>query len=158
MGLLASCASYKADLMLQPFNKDGKFDSAQVVKQLPPPPKEYRVQPGDFLLFRIFTNNGESILDPNGELRFGAPAGQGSVAQPATVGGGGASSGPAGGGGAAAAGGGGGVGADNTSSFEVMPDGQVRLPLVGFVPVAGLTLLRIDSLLERKFSAYYKEE
>lgn len=139
--------------MLRPVDKGGKLDSAQVVKQLPMPAKEYRVQPGDFLLFRIFTNNGESILDPNGELRFGAPAGKGTVSQTAPTTSATSGTRPATGGGNA----GGGNNVDNSSTFEVLPDGQVRLPMVGFVPVQGLRLLQIDSLLERKFSAFYKE-
>lgn len=141
--------------MLRPVDKENEFDAAQVVEQLPAPAKQYQVQPGDFLLFRIFTNNGESILDPNGELRFGTPAGQGAVTAAAPGGGGGRT------GGGPRTGGGGGTGSvgttDNTSQFEVLPDGQVRLPMVGFVPVGGLRLLQIDSLLERKFSVFYKE-
>lgn len=134
--------------MLAPVDKNNDFDQAQVVDQLPPPAKQYQVQPGDFLLFRIFTNNGESILDPNGELRFGTPAGKGSVGLTLPAAAAGSASAPV-----ASA------GATNNegSSFEVLPDGQVRLPMVGFVPVAGLRLLQIDSLLEKRFSAFYKD-
>ncbi len=153
LALLASCASYRADLLLRPVDAKNKLDSAQVVRQLPLPPKNYLVQPGDFLLFRIFTNNGESILDPNGELRFGNPAGKGTVTQSTSASSGGGTR-PAT---SSTTTSNSGTSVDNASSFEVMPDGQVRLPMVGFVPVAGLRLLQIDSLLERKFSAFYKE-
>lgn len=148
--------------MLEPVDKDRKFDASQVVEQLPPLSREYRVQPGDFLEFRIFTNNGESILDPNGELRFGSPGagGQGGTATPTmSRGAGGAGGAAAGAGGAAGAGRAASQGAasNNSSQFEVLPNGQVRLPMVGSVPVVGLRLPQIDSVLERKFSVFYKE-
>lgn len=150
---LSSCATYKANLMFQPLNEKGEIDESQLSQQMSLVSKQYQIQPGDYLSVRVFTNNGESILDPNGEVRFGGPGGlgglnpgtgasAGSVGSTAT----GATAGPAPGG-----------DADNLPSFLVQADGRVRLPMVEMVPVAGRTLLQVDSLLESLYSKYYKE-
>ena len=49
------------------------------------------------------------------------------------------------------------AGANSPSTFEVLSDGRIRLPLVGSVQVTGLRLTQIDSVMEGKFSAFYKE-
>ncbi len=149
--LLSSCASYRSNLMLQPLNADGDFDKSQVVDQLPAPPAVHQVHAGDLLRFRVFTNGGETILDPNGELGFGAPAGLGGIGRT------GGATRAAQANAAGASGGSLNSPADNTSTFEVQPDGRVRLPMVGFVTVKGLELLQIDSMLEEKFSTFYKD-
>lgn len=153
--LLSSCASYKANLMFQPLNEEGEIDESQLAQQMSLATKQYVIQPGDYLSVRVFTNNGESILDPNGEVRFGGPGGLGGVNPGTGPSAGSAGSSGAGGGSAAASAAGG--SADNLPSFLVQADGRVRLPMVELVAVAGRSLLQADSLLEGLYSKYYKE-
>lgn len=134
--------------MFRPLNEKGDYDPSQLTTTLADLNKEYVIQANDLLRVRVFTNRGESILDPNGELRFGGPAGMGSVA-PISGGGGTVtpSSGGAGGGGQA----------ESLPGFVVQPDGGVRLPMVGYIKLAGLTQLQADSLLEKRYTEFYKE-
>jgi protein involved in polysaccharide export with SLBB domain len=114
--------------------------------------RNYVIQPNDYLDVRVYTNKGERILDPNGELQFGQPSGvapslsRGSVAGTSSGGGGqrggGSSSGSTGSGGTA---------------FLVQADGTVTLPLVDRVHVSGLSLLQADSALRRTYNGYYKD-
>lgn len=114
--------------------------------------RNYTIQKNDFLSVRVYTNEGERIIDPNGELRFGAPAGLlptgGSGSR---VGAG--SSGQTGGG---QQGSGAGQSSAGESEFLVQTDGYVRLPLINRVLVTGLTLLQADSVLQIKYSEFYK--
>ena len=112
--------------------------------------KNYLIQPNDYLEVHVYTNKGERILDPNGELQFGAP--------------GGARSGGRSGGAASAGSGtnltniGAGAGAtSNGSDFLVQADGTVTLPLVNRVKVKGLSLLQADSVLKASYDVFYKE-
>ncbi len=131
--------------MFQPLDKDGEFDETQLTKQLAATSGMYQIKPGDLLRVRVFTNGGESILDPNGELRFGSPGGLGSVNPgPATTGAVGSSPST-------------GASTDDLPGFQVHPDGHVRLPMVGNVNVKDRTLLQIDSLLQTKYAAFYKD-
>lgn len=106
--------------------------------------RNYRIQPNDYLDVRVYTNKGERILDPNGELPFGQPAGviptlsRGSVAN----------------GGQQRTGGGSGGG---TVAFLVQADGTVVLPMVERVRLSGLSLLQADSVLRRSYNPYYKD-
>jgi protein involved in polysaccharide export with SLBB domain len=134
--------------MFQPLNAKGELDESQLTKQLALTAGQYQVQTGDLLRVRVFTNGGESILDPNGELRFGSPGGLGSVNPSAASGGsGGTAMGTAPGG----------ASADELPGFTVQPDGRVRLPLVGYVAVKNQTLLQIDSVLQVKYAQFYKD-
>ncbi|MDF7813025.1 polysaccharide biosynthesis/export family protein [Hymenobacter sp. YC55] len=103
--------------------------------------RNYIIQPNDLLAVRVYTNNGERIIDPNGELQFGAPAGMlptgtnGSrtlatgTGQPTQAG---------------------------DSEFTVQTDGTVRLPLINRVSITGYTLLQADSLLKVRYEEFYK--
>lgn len=103
--------------------------------------RNYIIQPNDLLAVRVYTNNGERIIDPNGELQFGAPAGMlptgtnGSrtlatgAGQPTQAG---------------------------DSEFTVQTDGTVRLPLINRVSITGYTLLQADSLLKVRYEEFYK--
>lgn len=118
--------------------------------------RNYLIQPNDYLQISVFTNKGELILDPNGELRFGQSGGSGrSGAGGAT---GGATRNNAGSGrtsgGNVGAGVSGGIPAEN--EFLVQTDGSVTVPLVGKTTLSGLTLLQADSVLQRVYAKYYE--
>ncbi len=102
--------------------------------------RNYIIQPNDLLAVRVYTNNGERIIDPNGELQFGSPAGMLST-------GANGSRTLAGAGQAAPAG---------DSEFPVQTDGTVRLPLINRIKVTGYTLIQADSVLKVRYEEFYK--
>ncbi len=109
--------------------------------------RNYVIQPNDYLDVRVYTNKGERILDPNGELQFGQPSG---VTPTLSRGGtaGAISSGQRTGGGG---------GGTSGVTFLVQADGTVKLPIVDKVRLSGLSLLQADSALQRAYTPYYKD-
>ena len=99
--------------------------------------RNYVIQPNDYLDVKVYTNNGERILDPNGELQFGQPAG-GSFTPTRSGAGAGAL-------------------ASNSTAYLVQADGTVKLPVVDRVRLAGLSLLQADSVLQVAYNSYYKD-
>jgi polysaccharide export outer membrane protein len=115
--------------------------------------RNYTIQKNDQLAVRVYTNQGERIIDPNGELQFGAPAGM------LPTGASGSRTGASGGqsvGGGQTGGAGAGQSTAGESEFLVQTDGYVRLPLVNRVLISGLTLQQADSLLQIRYSEFYK--
>ncbi|WP_243635926.1 polysaccharide biosynthesis/export family protein [Hymenobacter edaphi] len=128
--------------------EDGQMDTTKVRRAVNRANRNYTIQNNDLLAVRVYTNNGERIIDPNGELRFGSPAGLLSTGANGSrtlsnVGG---------------QGGGGGTTSSSAgeSEFLVQTDGYVKLPLVSRVRLQGLTLLQADSLLQVRYSEFYK--
>lgn len=107
--------------------------------------RNYIIQPNDYIDVRVYTNKGERIFDPNGELPFGAPGGinQGGAARGSSR--------------TQRSGAVGNQGYYNNTEFLVQYDGLVKLPMVDYVKVAGLTLLQTDSLLQTLYATYYVE-
>ncbi|GAA4014381.1 hypothetical protein GCM10022408_29490 [Hymenobacter fastidiosus] len=160
--LFSSCASsryYQQSIMFQTPTGVG-IDTMKLRAAVNRTARNYLIQPNDYLRVQVYTNKGERILDPNGELKFGPPgstssgtstpgtsrmsqalqsmqsmqggqSGQGS-GQPATTS----------------------MAADE---FLVQSNGKVKLPMVDIVSVAGLSLLQADSVLQVRYSAYYKD-
>lgn len=149
--LLSSCATsryYQQRTMFQlTKGPDGVVDTAKLRRAVNRTDRNYRIQPNDYLSVRVYTNKGERLIDPNGELQFGV-SGSGTTAPRAAAPAGG------GGGGARAAGGG---SQPSSSDYLVQADGTVRLPIVDKVLVKGFTLLQADSALKVRYDSYYKE-
>lgn len=154
--LFSSCTTgryYRQNIMFSTPTGEG-VDTMKLRTLVGRTTRNYVIQPNDFLDVRVYTNKGERILDPNGELQFGAPAG--------AVGGGGASrtaqqtTGASRNAGGASRGAQGGQAPSNTD-FLVQANGFVNLPMVNMVKVSGLTLLEADSLLRTKYDVFYKD-
>ncbi|KAA5540346.1 polysaccharide biosynthesis/export family protein [Adhaeribacter rhizoryzae] len=128
-----SCRSYNQNIM---FRGEGSVNLDKLKQSLANVERNYIIQPNDYLDVRVYTNKGERIFDPNGELPFGAP-----------------------GGGASQRGGNRTSGGQNNqisnSQFLVQYDGRIKLPMVDYVKVTGLTLLQADSLLQTLYATYY---
>ncbi|QDA60658.1 polysaccharide biosynthesis/export family protein [Hymenobacter jejuensis] len=135
--LLASCTASRVRQQNTMFRTDGGVaDTARLRTAVNRLERNYVIQPNDYLDVRVFTNKGERILDPNGELQFGAPAGLGTGTAKPSGQQGSASSG---------------------AQFLVQNDGIVKLPMVDYVKISGLTLLQADSLLQIKYSEFYRD-
>jgi protein involved in polysaccharide export with SLBB domain len=152
--LFCSCTTgryYRQNIMFSTPTGEG-VDTMKLRSLVGRTTRNYVIQPNDYLEVRVYTNKGERILDPNGELQFGMPGNSGgaSSAAPAAASGRGAT--------------GGGRGAQSTGSqapggnqFLVQATGLVNLPMVNMVKVSGLTLLEADSLLKTKYDVFYKD-
>jgi len=91
--------------------------------------RNYTIQEDDYLELNVYTNGGEVIIDPNREIlsEFGGRGGQNSQNQQ-----------------------------ELNPQFLVRADGMVKLPVIGDIELAGLTLNQADSLLAIEYSAYYE--
>ena len=106
------------------FKIDKEEDLSFLSGQLEVAEKNYTIQPNDLLEVKVFTNNGERIIDPNHELQIT----QNNQDQQYR----------------------------EKPEFLVLDSGEVKLPMIGYVHVAGLTLDDAEKLLEEKYSNYYK--
>ena len=129
-----SCRTYNQNIM---FKTTGSLNVDRLRQSLTNVERNYIIQPNDYLDVRVYTNKGERIFDPNGELPFGAPGGGLGNAGGARSGGGQQSS--------------------SNTEFLVQYDGTLKLPMVNYVKVSGLTLLQADSLLQTLYSEFYVE-
>lgn len=121
-------------------------DTAKLRRAVNRTARNYIIHPNDLLNIQVFTNKGEKLIDPNGELRFGTPGtGNSTIAAPVS------SSNSSRGGGSTAA------SIPGSTQFVVQADGTVRLPLVDRVSLRGLSLIQADSVLKIRYSEYYKE-
>jgi polysaccharide export outer membrane protein len=141
-----SCTTSKIYRQNVLFRLEGTtVDTAQLRTTINRAERNYVIQPNDYLDVRVYTNKGERILDPNGELPFGNPGGlRGATARPATgtrAGAGQQSGGTTSGG----------------SEFMVQGNGIVKLPMVDYVKLSGFTLLEADSVLQVAYSQYYEQ-
>ena len=128
-------------------DKGNRLDTAKLRAAVNRTAKNYRIQPNDYLDVRVYTNKGERILDPNGELQFGSPGGAARGAGRGGATGGGASRNVGQGAGSSSGG----------SEFLVQADGSVTLPMVNRVQVRNLSLLQADSILKISYEAFYKD-
>jgi polysaccharide export outer membrane protein len=128
---LAGCNVYRQNIM---FQTDGNVNAEVLRASAAEASKNYRVQPNDILEIKIFTNRGELLVDPNNflrqELSSGSGRGGGGVQQGQQV---------------------------EDPDYNVLPNGEVKVPMVGYVKVDGLTVSQVDSVLQTKFETYYKE-
>ena len=158
--LFSSCASqryYNQRTMFRlSTTPGGQIDSSKLRIARNRTERNYRIQPNDFLQVRVYTNKGERILDPNGELQFGQPGGIGGSQSGSAVPQTGASQ--RGGGGSAQRNGGQAGGIQSSGDdFLVQADGTVVLPLLNRIRLTGLSLLQADSVLQMRYREYYKE-
>ncbi|SFC04374.1 polysaccharide export outer membrane protein [Flexibacter flexilis DSM 6793] len=129
VGVMSSCY-YKRDLMFRTETSlnEGEFTTAlEKVKQ------GYRLKKGDVISFRLFTNKGEVVIDPNydlAKLLGSSREGEGFTKQD---------------------------GSATQLSYVVDNRGYLLLPMIGKIFVDSITHPQFDSLLAVKYSAYYQE-
>lgn len=110
------------------FRTDNDLNIEKMRASLATAEKNYIIQPNDYLDVQVYTNRGERILDPNGEILRSLS--QGGVMQNQM---------------------------QEKPRFLVQNNGVVKLPMVDYVKVSGLTLLQTDSLLQVLFTKFYKD-
>jgi polysaccharide export outer membrane protein len=151
---LSGCGAYKNSIL---FKTDGNIDNAKFVSAMSNAEKNYVVKKFDYLGISIFTNKGEILLDPNGEIKTTAEQ-QAKQQQNMSMAMGG---GMLGGGMQGMGNVGGGVqGASVQFAFPrylVNETGMVSMPIVGDVKLEGLNLYQVDSLISKTFAPHYKD-
>ena len=90
-------------------------------------PSNYLTRKNDFLEFIIFTNKGESVIDPTSEY----------MKQVNAIGSGG--------------------GRSSSAKYLIQADGCADLPILGHIKLDSLTLHQTDSLLAEKYGKYYQD-
>jgi polysaccharide export outer membrane protein len=118
---ISGCKSYTSNVILKAEPTDINWQSAYTKVTI-----EYPIKVGDKIQFSLFTNAGESIIDPAGNLvtvssNFGDE-------NKAT---------------------------QEKPTFEVLENGMCFFPVIGKIQVTGLKTSQLDSLLSSQFEAYY---
>ena len=153
--LFSSCASNRyynqRTLFRLTDEKGNRLDTARLRVAVNRTDRNYRIQPNDFLDVRVYTNNGERIIDPNGVL--GSQLGSSSGQVPSLSPRGGASTGAATASRPSVAA----RGTGNTTGLEllVQANGMVAMPVIGQVRLSGLSLHQADSTLQLLYNPYY---
>lgn len=89
----------------------------------------YTLQESDFIEVEVYTNEGELIIDPNNEIMREIGAGM-NMQQ---------------------------MNMRRNPQFLVRQGGLVKLPLLGDVPLEGLTVNEAEALLQREYSEFYED-
>ncbi len=111
------------------FRTEGEIIADSLLDAVSRAEKNYIIRPNDYLEIQVYTNKGERLVDPNQEMAKQL----------------------------------GGTQSSNTSSPEskvkylVETNGQVRLPLLGYLKVNGFTIHQLDSLLQVKYTEFYED-
>jgi polysaccharide export outer membrane protein len=130
---LCSCGAVNQNVM---FRSEGEIIADSVLDIVSRAEKNYFIRSNDYLEIHVYTNKGERLVDPNQEMAKQL------------------SDGGSGGGGQ----GGGGASVQETKvKYLVEDDGRVRLPLLGYLPVRGVSVHQLDSLLQVKYSEFYED-
>jgi polysaccharide export outer membrane protein len=120
LAFLQGCKSYTSNIILKTEPADINWQAAyeKVVVENP-------IKPGDKIQFSLFTNEGESIIDPSGELLTAKSFGDGLTS------------------------------AADKPVYEVLETGSCHFPLIGVLSVKGLKTSQLDSILSVKYEMYY---
>jgi protein involved in polysaccharide export with SLBB domain len=152
--LFASCASnryYNQRVLFRLTDEKGNLiDTAKLRVAVNRTDQNYRIQPNDFLDIRVYTNKGERIIDPNGELQLGSPAGQVPSLAPRTSAASQSRTAPQ----SSRTGTG---GSGSGLELLVQANGMVAVPIIGQTHLSGLTLHQADSTLQVLFTPYYRD-
>jgi polysaccharide export outer membrane protein len=150
---LSSCGAYKSSIL---FKTDGNTDNAKFIAAMADAEKNYVIKKFHGLGINIFTNKGEMLLDPNGELKY-TPDQQARIQQNVSAAMFGGSGMGAGGAGMPVGGSQGTVNQFAFPRYVVSERGTIFMPIVGELKIEGLTLPQADSLITKTFATYYKD-
>lgn len=107
-------------------SKEKEKDFAQVANKITTP-ANYLIAKNDYLEFSIYTNKGESIIDPTSELAKQISLTSGSVSNTFRI------------------------------KYLIQSDGCADLPIIGHIKLDSMTLHQADSLLSLKYGQFYQD-
>lgn len=122
--MLFACASYKQNIMFKP--PDG-YQPPTIPKEAIEAERNYVIQVNDYLKLEVYSNKGERIIDPNGELLKDQNTNMATNQQ------------------------------QEEPSYLVLIDGSVKFPMIDTVMLIGLTIRQAEDVLEKEYDKYYKE-
>jgi polysaccharide export outer membrane protein len=102
-------------------------DNATRTAQVEAVSKNYVIQVNDYLKLEVFSNNGERLIDPNGELLKEGPD-----AQPAST-------------------------TRAQPTYLVAVDGTAKFPMIEHITMVGLTIREAEVKLQEQYNKFYKE-
>jgi len=111
------------------FQTDSEIVPGNVELAVAEADKNYVLQKNDFIEVEVYTNEGELIIDPNNEIMREIGAGM-NMQQ---------------------------LNQQRNPQFLVREEGLVKLPLLGDVPLEGLTVFEAEALLQREYSEFYED-
>ncbi len=118
------CSSYKQNIMFKP----GENFAAKQATLAGATEKNYVIQVNDYLKLEVYSNKGERIIDPNGELLINSGA---AATQNPTL--------------------------RVQPNYLVTVDGAVKFPMIDALTVAGMTIREAETRLQSEYNKYYKE-
>lgn len=121
---LSSCKKYTSNVMLKTKTSDINW-SAEYKKVV----DEYKLRPGDKIQYSIYTNLGEAIIDPSGNL---VSANSSAPTDNQTVNSG-------------------------RPEYEISESGFCFFPVIGKFKIAGLKISELDSLLSTSYEKFYNQ-
>ena len=124
LGLVFGCSSYKQNIMFKP--GEG-FTPDPIRKEALSVEKSYVIQKNDYLKLEVFSNKGERVIDPDGEL----VKSMGAAAQNTNV--------------------------KPTLSYLVNTLGVAKFPMIGEVKLDSLTLRQAEEILQKLYNGYYTD-
>lgn len=129
---MGGCSFYRQDIM---FRVDRPESKTYIKSQVEGLKANYRIRINDRVEFRVYTNNGELLIDPNRQLaRQLMGSGGGSMNQMNM-----------------------GVQSNVTQGYLVLGNGLAYLPMLGYVNLVDLTIRQVDSTLAVKYGAFYND-
>ncbi len=143
--LLSGCRIYNQNIMFKT-TKSIRANAPFIQAKIKGAEKNYLIQKGDYVEIRLYTNKGEIIMNPKADantLGGGNNLNLQQIQQPLQVGQAGGI-----------------VGNQyplDFPTFLVQQDGNVKVPIIGYVALENLTLNQADSLLEKKFNPIYTD-
>lgn len=120
--LLPGCKSYTSNVLLKAEKEDINWKSEYQRTII-----DYPIKVGDKIQFTLYTNAGESIIDPSGKLVAANTLGDVNIIS------------------------------NDKPSFEVSEAGLCHFPVIGKQKILGLKTSELDSLLSSKYESYYNE-
>ncbi|MBR08057.1 MAG: polysaccharide export protein EpsE [Rickettsiales bacterium] len=121
---LVSCRAYKQDIL---FQLDENFTEEQLSEPLQDAEGNYTLRKGDYFDFRVYTHDGERIIDPDFELRQ-LSGGANMNQQNQSL---------------------------NLSPYLITEDGRSHLPMIGFVTLQGKTVVEAEQELAGLYDEFY---
>ena len=121
---LVSCRAYKQDIL---FQLDENFTEEQLSEPLQDAEGNYTLRKGDYFDFRVYTHDGERIIDPDFELRQ-LSGGANMNQQNQSL---------------------------NLSPYLITEDGRSHLPMIGFVTLQGKTVVEAERELAGLYDEFY---
>jgi polysaccharide export outer membrane protein len=118
--ILTSCGSYRQNLMFK------VSDATKLQTDLVEAERNYIIRPNDVLSLKVYTNDGERIIDPDYKLTKDIPN-----LSALNVSG-------------------------KEIFYTVDPAGVVKIPMIGDINLKGLSLREAEAILQKEYSRFYQ--